>query len=71
MMDAKDGERLKMHPKFSAAKIEIGKPSEEKLEIESPVEEKLESPILEKAEDESEELSPEMIKKLLEMMNGE
>lgn len=61
LMDEKDGERLKSHPKLMAAKIEVEKPEGEMgLEPES-----------EGLESSEEELSPEMIEKLLEMMNGQ
>lgn len=71
MMDEKDGEQLKAHPKFMAAKIEVAKPKvlavgDESTEEEGPGEE---VEMTEKPESE-EEISPEMIEKLIEMMNG-
>lgn len=58
LMDEKEGENLKMKsPKFMAAKVEIEKPEEEKpIEMMSGEE-----------SEEKEELSPEMVQKLLEM----
>lgn len=56
LMDEKDGDRLKKHPKVMAAKIEVKKPE---LEIEEPKES-----VIAESED---ELSPEMVSKLLEM----
>lgn len=58
LMDEKEGENLKMKsPKFMAAKVEIEKPEEEKpIEMMSG-----------EAEEDKEEMSPEMIQKLLEM----
>lgn len=76
LMDQKDGDRLKSHPKLMAASIEVGKKPELDMlkgdddeKFEDPKEESLESPAVEKAEDSS-EISPEMIQKLIEMMNG-
>lgn len=66
LMDEKDGDRLKNHPKLIAAKLEIGKPKDEEL-LEDPKAEILESPLEEKKED---ELDPESIQKLLEMYKG-
>lgn len=63
LMDEKEGERLKKHPKFMKAEIEVEKPdaeTSEGLDME-------EKPMVEGEE----ELSPDMIKKLLEMMSGE
>lgn len=75
LMDEKDGEMLKMHPKVMAAKIEVAKPESEgavdmmkekmmgdKGEM-MPGHESSESPEMESEE----EMSPEMIKKVLEM----
>lgn len=59
LMDEKDGERLKSHPKLMAAKIEVEKPESE-LELEAKPE----------GMESEEELSPEMVQKLLEMMSG-
>jgi hypothetical protein len=77
LMDQKEGERLKSHPKIVAASIQVdkkkpldelmGKDEEESLE--NPKEEGLEMLSKDKEEGE-EEISPEMVKKLLEMMNG-
>lgn len=76
LMDQKDGDRLKSHPKILAAQVSIDKKPELDMlkgkddeSMESPKEESLESPEMEKKEDEN-ELSPEMIQKLLEMMSG-
>lgn len=63
LMDEKEGDRLKSHPKLMAAKVEFGKPKDD---IDEPLE-VTEDP--EKSEDE--DMDPEMIKKLLEMMNGQ
>ena len=60
LMDQKDGERLKSKsPKFSAAKIEV----EKEGVLDGKEEPKVEV-------ESTEELSPEMIEKLLEMVNG-
>lgn len=68
LMDEKDGEMLKMHPKVLAAKVEVEKP--EKEDAVSIMKSKMmgsEEPS-EGLEIESEdEMSPEMIKKMLEM----
>lgn len=56
LMDQKEGERLKSHPKLMAKAAAA--PAEEPVAEEMPVEGE-------------EELSPEMIQKLIEMMNGE
>lgn len=61
LMDEKDGERLKSHPKLMAAKVSV----EKKDPMEALGEESEEMP------EGEEELSPEMIKQLLEMMNGQ
>lgn len=60
LMDEKEGENLKKKsPKFMAAKVEIQKPAEEKpAELMSGEESE---------EGEKEEMTPEMIQKLLEM----
>jgi len=58
MMDEKDGERLKSHPKF-AAKAALAEP-----EPEIEAEEEALKPEGEISED---EMSPEMIQKMLEM----
>ena len=86
LMDEKEGDKLKSHPKMMALNIlpskstkmadgsamsddddAKGEADEEKQE--DPQEEALESPDEEKQEDsmEGDDLSPEMIKKLLEM----
>jgi len=57
LMDQKDGESLKGHPKMMALKVEA-KPEG------SPEEESAESSEVEDSED---ELSPEMVQKILEM----
>lgn len=66
LMDEKEGDDLKKHPKLMATKIEVAKPeveSEGGLEAEAP---------LEGAKDGEgeEELSPEMIQQLLEALQG-
>ncbi len=79
LMDEKEGEKLKSHPKFMAAKIEVEKPIEGAAEIEKekmlgdlgeekPGHELAESPLQEKAED---EISPEMIDMLLKKYKDE
>ena len=78
LMDEKEGDALKSHPKLMAAKIEVAKPEDsaealkEKLlgdkgEDESG-HEMVESPEMEQKEDG--ELSPEDLKKLLEHFKG-
>lgn len=61
LMDSREGDRLKKHPKLVAAQIEVGKP-----EIEAEEEE--ETPEIESEGEESEEISPEMIEALLEKL---
>ena len=74
LMDEKDGDRLKNHPKVLAAKIEVKKDNpiemmKEKMNGDDgendPGHEESESPEMEASED---EMNPEMIKKLLEML---
>ena len=69
LMDQKDGDRLKAHPKLSAAVMMPEKKDSIEVVEGSPEEESKESPLEEKDED-ADEVSPEMIQKLLEMMNG-
>ncbi len=74
LMDDKEGEKLKSHPKLMAAKVEIGKPkelegSEDEEALESPDEEAHEMSLGDKPKDED-DIDPEMMKKLIEMMNG-
>jgi hypothetical protein len=67
LMDEKDGEMLKKHPKLMTASVEV-----EKDPVKSFGEDEAsESPEMEAKEGGEEEISPEMIKKLLEMMNGQ
>lgn len=61
LMDEKEGENLKSHPKLMAAKIEVEKPAEEMME-ES---EEVAAPEM-AAPSDDEEISPEMLQKLLE-----
>lgn len=79
LMDEKEGEKLKSHPKFMAAKIEVAKPVEGDAEMmkekmlgdESemkPGHELSESPGVESSE---EEISPEMIDMLLKKYKDE
>ena len=74
LMDQKDGEKLKGHPKLIAASVEVGKKpllGDDLWEAgEDPKEEKTETPDMETKEAGEEELSPEMIKKLIEMCSG-
>lgn len=75
LMDQKDGERLKKHPKIVAASIEIDKkkPLDEMMSKGEEAEEssdELKPFGQEKSKEDEEEISPEMISKLLEMMNG-
>ena len=75
LMDQKDGERLKKHPKIVAASIEIDKkkPLDEMMskgEESEEGSEEIKSFGQEKSKEDEEEISPEMISKLLEMMNG-
>ena len=64
LMDFKEGEKLKKHPKLLGAKIEIEKKGPlEMSEMEmKPSDDGL------KIEDEEDEMSPEMIAKLLESL---
>ena len=66
LMDAKEGEGLKAHPKFAAAKIEVKPESDEpELPVDgAELEEKLEVPEEEKAE--GDELSDDDLQMLLE-----
>lgn len=64
LMDEKEGDKLKTHPKLMAAKVEVVKPKIEGLEEIVSEEKPLESAMEEASE---EEISPEMIQKLLEM----
>lgn len=64
LMDQKEGERLQKHPKLMAAKIEVEKkPAALMVDDADPSDE-----LMEKEDGEESELSPEMIQKLLEMM---
>jgi len=62
LMDQMDGDRLKKHPKLMAASIEVKKPVSEMMEVEPEESKDLVS-------DSEEEISPEVMKKLLEMMS--
>lgn len=74
LMDEREGESLKKHPKLIAAKIEVAKPEgsgealKEKLMGEKSEDAPEESPEMEKKEDG--EISAEDIKKLLEHFQG-
>lgn len=61
LMDEKEGENLKSHPKLMAAKIEVEKPEGEEM-----LEESSEAPAV-PSED---EISPEMLEKLIEHFKG-
>lgn len=63
LMDEKEGEKLKSHPKFMAAKIEVEKPEVEAKEIEPSLEIEAEKP--------EDEISPEMIEMLLKKYKNE
>lgn len=58
LMDEKEGDRLKSHPKLMAAKIEVAKPELEKSPHDASEDEEIED---------QEEMNPEMIQKILEM----
>lgn len=60
LMDAREGDDLKKHPKLMAASLEVEKPE---IEVEGP---EVSSDDLAKKEDDEEEISPEQIRKLLE-----
>lgn len=62
LMDEKEGEKLKSHPKLMAAKIEVEKPEAEIKEIE---------PSVEPSEEAEEEITPEMIDMLLKKYKDE
>lgn len=72
LMDEKEGDKLKMHPKLVAMKVTTTKPllgskedkKEDKMEMESPEIEGME----EKAGSDLDELSPEMLAKIMKMM---
>ena len=64
LMDEKEGDKLKSHPKFMAAKIEVEKPEAEIKEIEPGVE-------VEPSEEVEEEITPEMIDMLLKKYKDE
>lgn len=68
LMDARQGDKLKSHPKLVAAKIEVAKPKEVMMKADD-AEESLESPEMEAKEGDS-EVSPEMLQKLLEHFKG-
>lgn len=68
LMDSREGDRLKGHPKFVKASIDVVKPDALEKD-EDPAEEALESPDMEKKEGD-EELSPEMIQMLLDKFKG-
>jgi hypothetical protein len=71
LMDARDGEDLKSHPKLMAAKIEVKPEGDSKSPIEgSDLEESLESPEVEKSEGDDGEISPEDLQALLEKFKG-
>jgi len=65
LMDEKEGDKLKSHPKLMAAKVEVVKP-EMVMEEGSLEEEKMESPDEESKESDMDGLTPEMIQELLE-----
>jgi len=69
LMDEKEGENLKLKsPKFMAAKVEVSKPESLGSMIkEKPSDENPELELEGSESDEKEEMSPEMIQKLLEM----
>lgn len=71
LMDSKDGERLKSKsPKFAKASVIEVDPVEEKSESSDEMAKEKLDPSFQGKESGDEELSPEMIQKLLEMMNG-
>lgn len=61
-LDEQEGESLKKHPKFAAVKVEKLEPEEGSKE-----EEDAESPEKEKSELSEDDMTPEMIQKILEM----
>lgn len=68
LMDEKDGEMLKMHPKVVAAKVEVEKPAAS--DAVSIMKDKMSSSESDPAEPDMEsedDMSPEMVKKILEM----
>lgn len=65
MMDAREGDSLKKHPKFVAAKLEVSKPEEETETIET--EEKPEMMETSESEMTSDEISPEDLERLMEL----
>ncbi len=69
LMEAKQGDKLKSHPKLMASKIEVakGEPDEVEMSEEKP-EIELEMGGPEKDGESEEELSPEMLQKLLEQL---
>lgn len=64
LMDEKEGEQLKSHPKLAMAKVEIEKPG---MEEEVP---SLDDVAKDSMEPKDEEIDPEMMAKLLEMYKG-
>ena len=62
MMDEKEGEGLKSHPKLMAAKLEVAKPEVEEMELEPEAEKE---PMLEKVQGEDSEISEDDLQKLL------
>lgn len=74
MMDAKEGDRLKKHPKFMKAEIEIGaKPKEDEMMDDKEDKPEIEmDPKLDAKEDvaegEMDDIDPEMLQMLIEKM---
>ena len=71
LMDSRDGDKLKSHPKLIAAKVEVAKPEDgiKKMLEGSSDEEASETPAIEAKEGDS-EISPEMLDKLLAHFKG-
>ena len=67
MLEEQEGEKLKKHPKLMAMQVEVEKPKLEVENPESPEVDPVDGGVKEESEDD-EELSPEMLKKLLEQL---
>lgn len=69
LMDSRDGDRLKNHPKLKPAAVAVEIEKVPKEESEEEIEPKSEDPEMEEKDDE-EEISPDMLQALLEKLKG-
>lgn len=68
LMDAREGDSLKKHPKLVAAKIEVEKPEDDEMEMPETEEDSDMMPEMDSAEEKSEDdISPEDLERLMEL----